>query len=212
MLLLAPAWHAGSARADGDPASDVLYAQSAFLPQDAGTSADQRAQLGAVLQAAQRSGYHVKVALIASPADLGSVTELWHQPGNYAMFLGQELSLVYGGALLVVMPNGFGLYSRGGPVAAERSALAGLRAPGAGGLGTAALTAIPRLATAAGYHFSVPDTLVAPGSSPGSSDLVPWLVFAIGGALIAFAWAASLRARPPHIGRRRVSSGCGGDH
>jgi hypothetical protein len=207
MLLAACAWHAGSALADGDPASDVLYAQSAFLPQDAGTSSDQRAQLGVVLQAAQRSGYHVKVAVIASPADLGSVTELWQQPGNYAKFLGQELSLVYGGALLVVMPNGFGLYSRGGPVAAERSALAGLPAPGVGGLGVAALSAIPRLGTAAGYRFSVPDTTVAPASSPGSSDIVPWVVFAIGGALIVLAWAASLRARPLHVGRRRVSSG-----
>jgi hypothetical protein len=207
MLLAVCAWPAGSARADGDPASDVLYGQSAFLPQDAGTSSHQQAQLDAVLQAAQRSGYHVKVAVIASAADLGSVTELWHQPGNYAKFLGQELSLVYGGALLVVMPNGFGLYSRGGPVAAERSALAGLPAPAAEGLGTAALTAIPRLGTAAGYRFSAPHTTVASGSSPGSSDIVPWLVFAIGGALIVLAWVASLRARPLHIGRRRVSSG-----
>jgi hypothetical protein len=207
MLLAACAWHAGSALADGDPASDVLYAQSAFLPQDAGTSSDQRAQLGVVLQAAQRTGYHVKVAVIASPADLGSVTELWQQPGNYAKFLGQELSLVYGGALLVVMPNGFGLYSRGGPVAAERSALAGLPAPGVGGLGVAALSAIPRLGTAAGYRFSVPHITGAPGSSPDSSDIVPWVVFAIGGALIVLAWAASLRARPLHVGRRRVSSG-----
>jgi hypothetical protein len=207
MLVLAGAWHAGSARADGDPASDVLYSQSLFLPQDAGTSSHQRAQLAAVLQAAQRSGYHVKVALIASPADLGSVNELWQQPRNYALFLGQELSLVYGGALLVVMPNGFGVYSRGGPAAAERSALAGLRAPGAGGLGTAALTAIPRLGTAAGYRFRVPNTTVATGPSPGSSDAVPWLVFGIGGALIIVAWAASLRARPLHIGRRRVPSG-----
>jgi hypothetical protein len=116
MLLLACAGPAGSAWADGDPASDVLYSQSVFLPQDAGTSSHQRAQLGAVLQAARRSGFHLKVALIASPADLGSVTELWRQPRNYAMFLGQELSLVYGGALLVVMPNGFGVYGRGGPV------------------------------------------------------------------------------------------------
>jgi hypothetical protein len=207
MLLAACAWHAGSALADGDPASDVLYAQSAFLPQDAGTSSDQRAQLGVVLQAAQRSGYHVKVAVIASPADLGSVTELWQQPGNYAKFLGQELSLVYGGALLVVMPNGFGVYSHGGPVAAERSALAGLRAPGGGGLGTAALTALPRLGMAAGYHFSVPSAPGTTGSSPGSSDTVPWLVFAVGGALIVLAWAASLRARPLRIGRRGVPSG-----
>ena len=36
-----------------------------------------------------------RVAIIASPPDLGSVTELWHQPQNYARFLAQELTLIY---------------------------------------------------------------------------------------------------------------------
>jgi hypothetical protein len=199
--------HPGWARADGDPASDVLYAQTVFLPQDAGTSPKQQAQLGALLQAAHRSGYPIKVALIASPSDLGSVSELWRQPENYALFLGQELSLVYRGRLLVIMPNGYGLYTHGGPMTAERSALARLRAPGAGALAAVALTTIQRLAAAAGHRLSVPNSAAASGPSPSSSDTVPWLVFAIGAALIASAWTASLRARPPHIGRRRASSG-----
>jgi hypothetical protein len=207
ILLLAAGWHPGSARADGDPASDVLYGQNVFLPQDAGMSSEQQAQLGALLQAAQRSGYHLKVALIASPADLGSVTPLWQQPRNYALFLGQELSLVYRGALLVIMPNGFGLYGRGGPVAAEQSALGGLHPPGARGLGTAALTAIQRLGAASGYRLAIPSAAVASGSSAGSSDALSWIAFAIGGALILLAWTASLRARPVRLGRRRISSG-----
>ena len=207
MLLVAVGGHPGSARGDGDPASDVLYSQSVFLPQDAGMSSGQQAQLGALLQTAQRSGYHIKVALIASPADLGSVTPLWREPRNYALFLGQELSLVYRGVLLVVMPNGFGLYGRGGPVAAEQSALGPLHPPGAGGLGTAALTAIERLATASGYRLAVPSAPVASGSSPGSSDTLSWVAFAFGAALILLAWSASLRARPVHLGRGRISSG-----
>jgi hypothetical protein len=40
-------------------------------------------------------------------------------------------------------------------------------------------------------------------SVPGSSDTVPWLVFAAGALLIAVAWTFSLRARP------RFSSGAG---
>ena len=207
MLLVAVGGHPGSARGDGDPASDVLYSQSVFLPQDAGMSSGQQAQLGALLQTAQRSGYHIKVALIASPADLGSVTPLWREPRNYALFLGQELSLVYRGVLLVVMPNGFGLYGRGGPVAAEQSALGDLHPPGAHGLGTAALTAIERLAAASGYRLAVPGAAVAPGSTAGSSDTLSWVAFAIGGALIVMAWSASLRARPLQLSRRRISSG-----
>ena len=55
--------------------------------------------------------------MIASPTDLGSVTELWRQPQNYARFLAQELSLLYRGPLLVVMPNGYGRYRLEGPLA-----------------------------------------------------------------------------------------------
>jgi hypothetical protein len=97
---------APGARADGDPASDVLLAQALFLPQDAGVPATEQAQLASLLAAAHHAGYNLRVALIARPADLGSVTALWHQPENYARFLGQEQSLNYTGALLVVMPGG----------------------------------------------------------------------------------------------------------
>jgi cytochrome oxidase Cu insertion factor (SCO1/SenC/PrrC family) len=40
---------------------------------------------------------------------LGAVTEFWLKPGVYARFLGIELSMIYKGPLLIVMPNGFGL-------------------------------------------------------------------------------------------------------
>jgi hypothetical protein len=193
-------WSPGPARADGDPASDVLTSQTLFLAQDAGVPAAQQAQLGAELSAARRSGYQIRVAIIASSADLGSVTELWRQPQTYAKFLGQELSLVYRGPLLVVMPNGFGTY-RLGRAAAGQPVLTDVRVRG---LGATALAAIQRLASASGHALPVPSATAPP--KPGENDTVSWIVFAIGGALIAGAWAFSLRARPPHLPRRNAAS------
>jgi hypothetical protein len=197
---------AESARADGDPASDVLVSQPLFLPQDAGVSVIQQAQLAALLAAARNDGYPIHVALVASRADLGSVTELWHQPQDYAQFLGQELALLYRGPLLVVMPGGFGFYRTNATLIRERAVLAAIPTPTAGtGLAAAALSAVQRLAAASGHPLPTPATTVA--SKPGSTDTVSWIVFAAGGALIALAWGASLRARPLQLGRRRTSSG-----
>ncbi|HUO72320.1 MAG TPA: hypothetical protein VMU39_16240 [Solirubrobacteraceae bacterium] len=185
-----------AARADGDPASDVLLSQPLFLPQDAGVPATEQAQLASLLAAAHRAGYNLRVALIAGPADLGSVTALWHQPEDYARFLGQELSLNYTGAVLVVMPGGYGFYRPHGPSTSEQSALNQLTPPGKT-LGTGALSAIRRLAAAAGHNLPAPTT--ATPTSRSSTDTLEWIVFAIGMLLIVVAWTASLRARPPRL-------------
>lgn len=199
MLALAPGWFAGSARADGDPASDVLATQSLFLPQDAGILVGQQGQLTGLLEAAARSGYPIRVAIIASRNDLGSVTELWRQPATYARFLGQELSLVYRGPVLVVMPDGYGFYRQAGPFPAAQSALAGLRKPvGGTDLGTATLTAVERLAAASGDPIPIPpETATATGG--GGADTIPVIALAIGAVLIAIAWTASVRVRPPRV-------------
>ena len=198
----------GPARADGDPASDVLVSQSAFVPWDASVTAGEQARLEAVLAAASRRGYPIRVALIASSSDLGSVTALWRQPQNYAHFLWQELSFAVHAAVLVVMPGGFGLYTGSGPTASEQAALARSSPAGTGGgLATVAVTAVKNLAAAAGR--SVPAAIVAPGETPGAgsggADTVSWIVFAAGAVLIAVAWGASLRARPLR-GRDRGAS------
>jgi hypothetical protein len=203
ILALGSGLLAGSARADGDPASDVLASQALFLPQDAGVPANQQAQLGALIAAARRSGYQIRVAIIASPTDLGSITELWNQPQNYARFLGQELSLVYRGPLLVVMPNGYSLYRLAGSLGAEQSALAGVKAPGAE-LGTATLSAIQRLAAASGHTLALPSA-TAPSRS-NSTDPLSWILFATGSALILLAWTASLWARPLRVRGTRPTS------
>ena len=197
------------ARADGDPASDVLTTQSLFLPADAGVSFAHENQLNRVLTAAASSGFPMRVAIIASESDLGSVTALWRQPQTYAQFLGEELSLVYHGTLLVVMPAGFGLYGPAHAVAAGRSALAGLR-PAAGGavLGTAALSAVQRVAAASGHPVTVPTATATAPPSAGGSTALPIVVFVLGLALIVAAWGASLRARPLRTpGRGAVSGG-----
>ncbi|MGB0092893.1 MAG: hypothetical protein WBP81_10225, partial [Solirubrobacteraceae bacterium] len=62
----------------------------------------------ATIGAANRAGFAIRVAIISSDYDLGSITALWREPRVYARFLGLELSAVYRGRLLVVMPNGFG--------------------------------------------------------------------------------------------------------
>jgi hypothetical protein len=185
------------ARADGDPASDVLATQPLFLPQDAGIPIAQQGQVSALLRASGSSGYPIRVALIATRSDLGSVTELWRRPQSYAQFLGQELSLVYRGPLLVVMPTGLGLYAPGSDVAAERSVLASVRIPpGGAGLATAASSAVQRLAAAGGHSVAIPAPHAGAGQA-GSTDTMAIVALAIGAALIVLAWALSLRARPP---------------
>jgi hypothetical protein len=190
----------GVARADGDPASDVLVSQSVFVPGDASATAGDQARLEGVVAAAGRAGYPIRVALIASSSDLGSVTALWRQPQNYAHFLWQELSFAVHAPVLVVMPGGFGLYTGTGPTAAEQAALKRTSpASTSGGLATAAVTAVENLAAAAGHP--VPAAVGVPEASQGArsagTGTVSWIVFGLGVVLIAVAWGASLRARPP---------------
>lgn len=207
MILTAGVVLAGVAAADGDPASDVLVTGTLFLPSDAGASVREQGQLEGLLAEAAHAGYPLRVALIASPADLGSVTPLWRQPQNYAEFLGEELSLVFKGTVLTVMPNGFGLYRTGGPSrVAGPAVLSSLSAPGSSGAEAAAsLTAIQRLAAASGHPLSLTAAASEPVAVAGSPDAVAWIVFLIGAGLIGFAWVISLRVQPFRAKPRRTT-------
>ncbi len=148
---------APSARADGDPGSDVLVYQSLFLASDAGVTIAQQATLDRLLATARRSGFPVRIAIIASRYDLGSVTELWRKPRAYARFLGIELSLAFNGPLLVVMPNGLGFNWPGHATPTAYRALNAIRiAPGGAGLATAAQAAVSALAAAAHVRIASP--------------------------------------------------------
>jgi hypothetical protein len=200
IVVLAAGWAPACANADGDPASDVLVTQPLFLPFDAAVSSRRQAQIAGLLQGAAKGGYQLRVAVIVSPADLGSVGELWRRPQAYAEFLGDELSLVYRGTLLVVMPNGLGIYREGGSLGAERGALANVPAPGDGDrLAATALMAIERVAAAAGHPLALPSATPAPVTVPGRPETVSWVVFALSGVLVAAAWTASLRAKAPRV-------------
>ena len=186
-LLLAP-----RARADGDPASDVLVTQSLFLPQDAAATEARQRQLAEVLAAAARSGSPIRVAVIPSRSDLGSVTALWAQPQLYARFLAQELAFAQHGDLIVVMPNGYGL-ARLGPGRPPPS-LGGLSLPGRDPA-SAAIGAVVRVAAARGHPVAVPPPRGA--AARGAVDLVTWLTLAAGVLVIIACWTISFRLQPP---------------
>ena len=111
--------------ADGDPASDYLVVADAYLPYPPPPAAA-RAQLTTAIAAAGKQHGRVKVAVIASPTDLGSIPSLFGRPADYARFLGQELSYSYDAALLVVMPAGYGFYEDGRQTAAADATLGAL--------------------------------------------------------------------------------------
>jgi cytochrome oxidase Cu insertion factor (SCO1/SenC/PrrC family)/thiol-disulfide isomerase/thioredoxin len=178
LALLAVVAFAGSAslaRADGDPGSDVLVAQNLFVASDAGASVNQQVQLGGLLQAADRAGFPIRVAIIASRDDLGAVTPLWLKPRSYARFLGIELSLSYKQRLLVVMPNGFGFSWPGHSTASGYAQLA--RVPiksGGNGLLAAAALGVRTLAAEAGLKLTSHTPVAnAAGTAPQSTSSSP---------------------------------------
>jgi len=150
MLLAAP----GAARADGDPASDVLYNGKVFLPFYGKLSPALQAQLKQVVADSWARHFPIKVAVISSPYDLGSVGALWLRPQDYAHFLGEELAFLYKGRLLTVMPNGYGL-NHGTP--AEKRLLKTVPiGTGINGLAASASDAVRALAANAGHALPTP--------------------------------------------------------
>jgi hypothetical protein len=183
------------ARADGDPASDYLLTQTTFVPPDLGISDADAARLALVVQSAHAGGYTIRVALIGSRYDLGSIGTVFGQPKHYARFLGQELTLVYHGRLLVVMPTGYGVARGGTLIASEQGTLDRLPAPGRSGdqLVAAAIEGVRQLAAAAGVVVAVP-----PPATRGNSTAV-WIWVIVGAAIalvLAFAaWFLIRRGR-----------------
>jgi hypothetical protein len=149
-LVLLPA----AVRADGDPASDILYNGKIFLPFETKISAQKQQDLQQVVAAAWKADFPIKVAVISSPYELGSVGALWQKPQLYAKFLGSELAFLYKGRLLIVMPNGFGL-NHG--TAAEQKLLKQVPiGQGADGLTASAADAVRDLAAASGHQLPKP--------------------------------------------------------
>jgi hypothetical protein len=146
------------ARADGDPASDFLITQKVFLPYGQQPDYGSVKELQTVVEEANKRGFKIRVAVIAQPADLGTVFSLFKKPEQYSRFLGQELVFVYRGGLLIAMPNGFGFARAGVADPKLVRALKGIPAPGndATKLVQGASDAVLALSSAAGHPFPRP--------------------------------------------------------
>ena len=165
-----------TARADGDPASDILYNGRVFFPFVTKVSAQKQQDLKQVVDAAWAAGFPIKVAVISTPTDLGSVGSLWQKPQLYSKFLGSELAFLYKGRLLIAMPNGFGL-NHG--TAAERKLLEKVPiGQGGDGLTASATAAVRALAAASGHQLPKP-------AHPASNTARDRIVIVVAVVLIA---------------------------
>src|SRR4051795_10844431 len=83
--------HGPSAYADGDPASDVLPSQDAYYPYQPPVSKPLVTALDGLLKQVRKAGYPMKVALIETAGDMGSLSQLFNDPQRYTNVLASEL-------------------------------------------------------------------------------------------------------------------------
>jgi hypothetical protein len=181
---------------DVDPASDVLLQQDWFVPYQPQVCTQLKDGLASATRRASDAGYHVKVAVIGSQTDLGAAPQFFGHPAPYADFLGRELGSfsahskrkVTNVPLLVVMPQGFALWPRNPRVSGALKGIAISRSADPNTLTRAAVTAVPRLASAAGHP--VPAVSIASGCSHKSNTLllfvVPIALLVLAGLLVRF--------------------------
>ena len=197
LIALAAAVAAGfaaGARADADPASDMLYTGDVFLPYEP-VSPAAAAELRDAVRASRANGKAIKVAVIATKGDLGGVPTLFGNPLYYARFLGAELQFLYSGKLLVVMPQGAALSQRG-KLIADRSVQDAKVGQGTDGLVRTAAVLVRDLA--GGEQGSI-QTVVS-SSADGGLPAWIWVVVGVAAAAalgaIGFVLARSRRRRP----------------
>jgi hypothetical protein len=142
----AVAFGVAPARADGDPASDILLVENVFLTYSVDVSPAAKTALEQTVAKLNRTGFRVKVAVIADPADLGAVPSLFGKPQIYAKFLGTEIAFQYTNRLLIVMPNGFGFSRKGRSIVREKKILTRVTVKqGGDGLAYSAVNALKAL-------------------------------------------------------------------
>ena len=206
MAVAAPA-----ARADGDPASDFLLTQQVFYPYYSGHQPPSLKALQETVVDANKRGYKIRVAVITSPYDLGSLSALWHKPVAYANFLGLELAFSYRDRLLVVTPNGYGyspkrLYKNKTYVEEHDPKTLALLSTvpigkGVDGLLATADKAVRLLAAKHGVKLSGPSKQSSSGGNSSSDTIVIAVAAVVGAILIAGLEVVRRRRRS-----RRVSS------
>jgi hypothetical protein len=183
-----------AARADGDPASDVLLLQDVYLPYAPGVPGPLAKTITNLLKTTRKAGFPLKVAIIADAKDMGAVPQFFGKPQQYAPFLQSEIAFNSKRPLLVVMAAGYGAAAL--PKGTE-TGLQGLDPPkSANGddLGRSAIAAIVKLSAAAGHPVPSPKLPSSGGGGGGSTS--PLIVFGVPVALLALGGVlAALRRR-----------------
>lgn len=188
-----------AASAHGNPVTEVLATDIISLPQNVAVDGEIAKRLRGVLTAARLKGQNFRVAVIASPADLGNEPNFWNFPEETATYVSRDLAshglVTRSGKpepVLVVMPDGVGTV---GLTPAATRAVRSVEVPSDAGpdvLAAAAGYGVQRAMEATGRPipatFDKPDV---PGS--GSGALLPLVVmFGLAGLAGAF---IVLRAR-----------------
>jgi hypothetical protein len=178
---------------DGDPASDVLIGQNVFYPFNRPVAADLQKTLNAETAAASHVHFPIKVALIASPEDLGAIPSLFGKPQQYADFLDQEISFVgTTQPLLVVMPGGYGVHGLNRPATLAVASLARPAGAPVDDLARAAIGAVRKLAAAAGRP--IPDIPGSSGTATSAGGGTSGVAAEAGVAAVAFVAVISAAA------------------
>jgi len=144
-----------------------------------------------MLQSAKDQGFPLRLAVIATRYDLGAVPILYRKPQTYAKFLAQEDYYFWKDELLVVMPNGYGLYKLKNLPPADKAVLAklpkfdttnGPALAAAAERGITALAARRGLTLATGSGSSGSSAWVERGEIAGGAVVI--CLLAVGGAFL----------------------------
>jgi hypothetical protein len=180
------------ARADGDPASDVLQLTPLYTPLSQRVSRPVLEHLQGTIQAANAAGFKIRVALILDRTDLGAVPQLFGHPDAYVDLLAAELHFAWKGGVVAVQPAGVGVRNVTPLAAAERlvSHIQVATPASSDNLARAATTAVQELAAAAGYVIGSGAGEPAPASTSTISStltiVLPMLVASAGLALVGW--------------------------
>jgi hypothetical protein len=205
--LAAPA----GAAAHGDPASHYLEAERLYPAFADRPSQKLELELLGLLQAAERRGYPIKVALVANADDLTDNPDMLTEPQRYADFVASELGDRLAAPVLVVTPSGFGVSGRvnRARVHAYLRGVDARRAAHGDALARAAIVAVRRIAQAGGHPLPArvpPAKLLGAGATSTASDssgLGRWMTLSLFVAvfllllLLFEVWIRTSRRRTP---------------
>jgi hypothetical protein len=201
------------ARANGDPASHVLPSREVFVPFDPSLCSAAGRRLDALTEAMRKAGYPIKVAVIPTGEDLGTLYRLFGRPQAYARVLARDLPRhaierrrgrrAY--RLLVVMPGGLALNRSNDREARVLRRTAIDAEASREDLVRLSIDVVSTLSRATGHRVAAPkpkpacpDISISLPSS--SSDSGPWgtvLIVVVVLAMVALAWFFGARGRTP---------------